>query len=200
MSLPKYAMISVLSITACLTTGDGTYVGNPSLTTASIAPGGQNLTITESDIILESITLTGEEERTFSVDAPLDLVASDTFEVPGGFWTSITFTFSSPLSVVCSKDDGGEVSAQLDLPSLTFTLGEGFESDGAPFLLQLASDGWMWVDGISYAEEAEQVLTPEDEAYGELLEGLKTQSALYRDLNGDGVIDDGDELVANPSP
>ncbi len=162
----------------------GVAVGNPGNLRASIAPG-EDVSFSAARIYIEQVWLVGCDgtEQSLATELWLDLDAGDAVELPNGSWCGLVAESVTLEAVAESERNRVELALELDFIDL---YGESWNPADGDVLMRLGSVGWLsaeWLeqDGPELAEE--------------LVEILMEDSALVRDLNGNGQDDDEPELA-----
>jgi len=172
------------------TTFSGTFVGNP---------GKGNTQVAESEGIAFSRASTsvqyvyyfrGDSEFVDVPNQNIDLLdPASEFPIMAGNWDSIVIEMEPGLSIEGSANE--EQNFSWDLPSLFIQL--DFQEPGIEegiYLFSLGQPNWLNAQQIiDLGEETDNfAIESSEELNGALIDILETESALYRDTNGDGII------------
>ena len=134
-------LLPLLHAVACTEAPDeGVAVGNPGKADFAIgAPEG--IVVDASSLHVSRLLFTGcaGTEGAVVVDRVVDgLAGGDFVNVPAGTWCSAAIEFAGPLVFT-----GPDADVTLDVPTLSFGLGDGVVVDGDVLRFMLGWDGWM---------------------------------------------------------
>jgi hypothetical protein len=193
----KYLMkspVALLVLMSCQTdsTFGGTAVGNPTGMDMSVgAPKGGVVTwlaLPGAEILARGCD--GTEAR-LMIPRAVSLMEHEQYQLPPGPLCEIQILPAGPISVLISGADH-TATLLLNLPPLRFQM-SGLEQPPA-ILLELGHAGWFDVEEIGLLLGNVQV-RPGDPRHDALLSAMIRTTAIYPDLNGDGLIQDGEGIA-----
>ena len=182
----------ILFLIACAsdTTFSGTFVGNPGKGNTQIA-SSDGIAFSRASTNLQYVYyFKGDSEFIHAPNQEINLLdASSEIPIQAGNWDSIVFEMEPGISMEGSAD--GQQDFTWDLPSLFIKL--DFEEPGieeGTYLLSFGQPNWLAAEEIiERGDGAVSLSIEEDEEFSNMLvDNLETESALYSDSNGDGVI------------
>ena len=182
----------MLYILACAseTTFSGTFVGNPGKGNTQVAASDGIAFSRASTSVQYVYYFRGDSEFVDAPNQDIDLLdPSSEFPIMAGNWDAIVLEMEPGLSMEGSADDTQNFS--WDLPSLFIQL--NFQQPGIEegvYLFSLGQPNWLDAQNIiELGGDSEIFAIESDTDFNEtLVNVLETESALYRDTNGDGII------------
>lgn len=183
-------MMFYLLACASETTFSGTFVGNPGKGNAQVAASDGIAFSRASTSVQYVYYFRGDSEFVDTPNQNIDLLdPSAEFPILAGNWDSIVLEMEPGISIEGSANE--TQSFTWDLPSLFIQL--DFQEPGIEeglYLFSLGQPNWLDAEQIVVlGDETESFAIESSEEFsGMLIDILETESALYRDSNGDGII------------
>jgi len=167
----------------------------------ALGPGNgleaRSLEVTEGYLLLTGCAMdTGASM--FLPDAT-ELSAMET-TILGGRWCKVTLHLGSTATLKAITHRGGWLTADLGGTEIVLEAEDGILVNGQPFVLELGAPGWLDPDGIHMAENEDRTLGVEDPETEILRTALIETSALYLDVDGNGVLGSDEREAAQASP
>ena len=174
------------------TTFSGTFVGNPGKGNSQIASSEGIVFSRAATSVQHVYYFRDDSEFVHSPNQDLDLLNSSAeFPIMAGNWSSIVLEMEPGLSLEGNANDSQQFT--WDLPSLFIRL--DFSEPGieeGEYLFSLGQTDWLDAQQIEeLAENANTFAVEDNEDFqNSLIDALETESALFRDSDGDGIISD----------
>ena len=183
-------MMFYLLACASETTFSGTFVGNPGKGNTQVAASDGIAFSRASTSIQYVYYFRGDSEFVDTPNQNIDLLdPSAEFPILAGNWDSIVLEMEPGISIEGNANETQDFT--WDLPSLFIRL--DFQDPGIEeglYLFSLGKPNWLDAQEIvELGEGTESFAIENSEEFSEVLvDILETESALYRDSNGDGII------------
>lgn len=193
-------MMFYLLACASETTFSGTFVGNPGKGNTQVAASDGIAFSRASTSVQYVYYFRGDSEFVDTPNQNIDLLdPTAEFPILAGNWDSIVLEMEPGITIEGSANE--TQSFTWDLPSLFIQL--DFQDPGIEeglYLFSLGQPNWLDAEQIiELGDETESFAIESSEEFSEaLVDILETESALYRDSNGDGIIseDERQESIA----
>jgi len=181
-------LLALLPLIACRPTEpvSGTAVGNPNGMSAAAA-SGTDLTWTQGRLNLQGLSLEACNDgalRVIAVGASLDLLAPNPLPLPEGDWCALAIRGGSTVTLEGDAAEGATLSLALTLDDLRFEA----DLDNADLLVELGSPGWIDAGDLWLEPGEALTIGPTSEWHDYLARDLADQSALFVDLDQDGLL------------
>jgi len=191
----------LLFLAGCTTDGDsGTSVGNPGKVSMNLgASAGYELRRAHVEVELIALEDCSGEEVEVVVEDIVDLLDSQSIELPLGTWCRMQLVTLEPLEIEgvfeIAEDRSNDFAVEIELGEELWLNSTGFAVDDNDFVLELGTPGWLAEAG--FEPDDGEVIEPEDEDSLWLFDVLENTSSLYEDMDADGEIDE-DERATDP--
>jgi hypothetical protein len=185
--LPRWPFV-LLPLLACRPTEpvSGTAVGNPNGMSA-VAASGTDLRWTQGRLDLRGVSLeacTDGALRVTAVDASLDLLSPSPLALPEGDWCALAILGGSTVTLVGDAAEGATLTLSLLLDNLRFEA----DLEQTDLLIELGSPGWIDAGDLWLEPGEALTIGPSSEWHDYLASDLADQSALFVDLDHDGLL------------
>lgn len=173
-----------------------TAVGNPGdAKIASRSSGG--VTLLSGSAILGGIDVTRcapQDPADQEVGAEIDLLDAGPYDAPPGPWCALTVSFDSPLHYTGVDGNGepgkGTFELDLDVPLVEIQVDSNrWITELDSLIIELGHRDWLERLADTLEDGDHLVLGPTDPNSADLAAKIATASALYEDLNHDGLLD-----------
>ena len=186
-------MITFLVLFACTGQGphEGTIVGNPGDAKSKLAPGTGVQFYSAQGALNQVMLMSGGESTEVGLDfiGSLDLLEPfQSVEIPAGMWDSMIVHFDE-IQINGDTSDGIQ-DFEIILSELEITLDgqDSFSIDENDYILELGSPGWLDSALFELIPDIEVFIDEDSDVYGSIVAGVKEETALYVDMDGDGQI------------
>ncbi|MEL6343262.1 MAG: hypothetical protein AAFV53_08995 [Myxococcota bacterium] len=127
----------------------------------------------------------------------LQLLGASSLSLPPGEWCALRLVAEEPMVFSLEGTSGGSAQLTLAVQSLSLTNDTGFVIDGQSLLLEVGSPDWLdeATLGIEGGDDVE--IKPDDTQHDFLVDVIETESSLFEDVDGDGLITNADALIAD---
>jgi hypothetical protein len=165
----------------------GTSVGNPARLAASVAPS-RDVTIEAAwlEVTSADVVGCGGERSPFGLLGEIDLLDSPTVDLPTGEWCGVALEFAR--LAVTGSTWGGTFVFELQAGDLVVSAEDGFAAAAdEAFVLEVGEPGWIDVRRLGVV--GGDVTIDDSAQLAVLADAVARRSALWRDTDGDAVVD-----------
>ena len=106
----------------------------------------------------------------------------------GGTWCTLTVSLGTEARLKAISHDGSWLTASLGGTEIVLVEEDGMSVSGQSFILELGAPGWLDAAALGMAGGDDLTLTEDDAQTQTLRDALLSGSALYEDLDGNGVL------------
>ena len=161
---------------------DGIAIGNPPNMDARLAPA-ESAQVTQARMAVSDVSAgCGADVASLSGVQEVDLLGENQIPLPATSFCVLAIGTSSPLQLAFTTASGANLEASLDVGTLSLMASQPVES-GTALVLELGAPGWL--NGAAIPEGTTSI-TPGSDLHGLLVAALRSGSAVYPDVNGDG--------------
>jgi hypothetical protein len=166
-----------------------------------LAPGDglepRSLAVTGGFLLLEGCTMsTG---GSLFLPDETDLSGMET-SLLGGNWCQLTISLGEQATLKAISHRGDWLNAALGGAEIVLQQEDGFAVSGESYILELGAPGWLEPTALGMTTGSDRSLTSEDPETALLLDALLTGSALYEDLDGNGILGSAERSEVRASP
>ena len=205
MRAPLFALLITFAISCGKEAETRTVISTPqsSPLVVRLAPGdgleGRSLKVTGAHLLLEGCAR-GTGATMFLSDMT-ELSGLET-TLLGGRWCGLTISLGTQASLRAINHSGGWLDAPVNDIEVALSNADGIAASGQSFILELGQPGWLDASTLEMTTGDNQTLSDDDPRLTELHDALIKGSALYTDLDGNGVLgtDERAERLAEYSP
>jgi len=106
----------------------------------------------------------------------------------GGDWCSLTVALGETATLKAITHSGHWLQAPVGRTEIVLGSAAGVSVSGQAFILELGAPGWLDADGLGMTEASHRTLTTGEPELEQILLALREGTALYGDLDGNGVL------------
>ncbi|MCB9681731.1 MAG: hypothetical protein H6733_09690 [Alphaproteobacteria bacterium] len=177
---------------------EGIAVGNPGQgVTLRIQPQS-DVTALSSMVHLAAVSAIGCDGSVTALYGPVaaSAVGGTPLDLPGTTLCGLRLELAEPLVVEGSSADGTTFSLALDVDRVDVSATMGFTTTAHPLVFMLGPDGWLSAEALGLTGGGHVVLGADDAKLLPVAADVATKSELCLDLDGDGRLGQGDQIVA----
>ncbi|MEL6348655.1 MAG: hypothetical protein AAFV53_36460 [Myxococcota bacterium] len=177
---------------------EGIAVGNPGTFKPNTASAAR-ITFGDSYSRFAQIELVDCEDNALVLaeNISLGLLGDASLSFPAGTWCALHLIPDGVLFYAADGERGGFAEIYLAIEPFSLTNDAGFTVDGQPFILELATPDWLTEEDLGIDGGDDVQIKTEAPIHDVLADIIETESSLYEDTNGDGLIDEDDQLQAD---
>ena len=191
MRAPLFALLTTSALACGKEAETRTVISTPesSPLVIRLAPGdgleGRSLEVTGGHLLLEGCAR-GTGATMFLAD--MTALSGLQTTLLGGRWCGLTISLGDTATLRAINHRGGWLSAPMGGVQTSLRNDDGINVSGQSFVLELGHPGWLDSTALETADGTDETLSDDDPRLSVLQAALITGTALYTDLDGNGVL------------